>query len=259
MIRRSTLLLLPLLLAGCASAPRDPAALAAYRANNDPFEPLNRKVFAFDQGLDRAIIRPAAETYVNLVPGPFRDGIHNFLANFAEPLVLANNLLQAQFGRAGITTERFIVNSTIGVAGLSDYAGRHGLHRQVGDFGQTLYTWGFPSGPYLMLPLFGPSNPRDGIGQGVDLFGDPFRYVARRYNYPNVVTTGKVVVEGVDLRARNLETFDEMKKESIDFYATLRSLFRQNRASELRGGGLATASPADDLYSDPDSSGPAGK
>jgi phospholipid-binding lipoprotein MlaA len=239
-----------LVVAGCASVPHDPAARAEYDANHDPLEPLNRRIFAFNLTLDRVLIKPLAKGYQRVIPAPGRDALRHFLDNLNEPIVFANAVLQGRPRDAGTTLGRFIVNSTAGVAGFVDLASRNNLPKQTGDLGQTLWAWGIPEGPYLILPVFGPSNPRDGIGMGGDLYLDPFRYIARRQDYPNYVSIGRAVVNGIDLRARNIESVDVMQRESVDYYASLRSLFRQNRAAELRGKGTAPL-PSPDLYDDP--------
>jgi phospholipid-binding lipoprotein MlaA len=185
------------------------------------------------------------------LPEPGRDALRHFLDNLNEPIVFANTVLQGRLHDAGTTGCRFLLNSTLGIAGFADVASRHKLPKQIGDLGQTLWAWGIPEGPYLILPLFGPSNPRDGVGTGADAYLDPFRYIARRQDYPDYVTVGRTVVDGVDKRSRNLESVDEIQRESVDYYASLRSLFRQNRAAELRGGPTAPL-PAPDLYEDPD-------
>jgi phospholipid-binding lipoprotein MlaA len=243
-------LLLLALVAGCATPPADPVALAAFRANKDPLEPLNRKVFAFNEVLDRFIFRPIAKGYVKVVPTGGRDGIRNFLANLREPVVFANDALQGEGRRATVTAGRFVLNSTIGIVGVVDVAGRHGLAKQSGDFGQTLRTWGFPEGPYLMFPVWGPSNPRDAVGSGVDIYLDPMRYIARRYNYPSVMSGARAFVSGIDERSRNLDALDELKRESIDYYAAFRSLYRQHRAAEVERG-VAPDGSSGDFYSDP--------
>jgi phospholipid-binding lipoprotein MlaA len=240
---------------GCATVPRDPIALAAFKATNDPLEPLNRKTFEFNQGIDRIILKPVAKAYVRVIPAAGRDGIRNFIKNLHEPVVLANNILQGEFKRAGTTAGRFVLNSTIGVAGVMDFAGRHGLERQSGDFGQTLYVWGVHEGPYLVLPVMGPTNPRDGIGSGVDIFMDPFLYLARRNQYRTAVNITETALSGIDLRSRNIDTLDEIQREAVDFYAAMRSLYRQNRSAELRHGGPPPAPKEDDLYSDPGEAG----
>jgi phospholipid-binding lipoprotein MlaA len=238
-----------LVLGGCASVPTDPAARAEFNANHDPFEPLNRRIFAFNMVLDRALIKPLAKAYRKILPEKGRDALRHLLDNLNEPLVLANTILQGRPKDAGTTVCRFVVNSTAGIGGLVDVASAHKLPRQFGDFGQTLWAWGFPDGPYIVIPVFGPSSPRNGIGTGVDSYFDPFRFAAREYDFGAPVVVGRLVVDGVDKRARNIESLDEMQRESVDFYAALRSLYRQNRAAELTG--KAAIQPLPDLYDDP--------
>src|SRR5579871_3089771 len=224
-----------LLMAGCATVPRDPAARAEFRANNDPIEPLNRKIFAFNLGVDRVLIKPLAKGYRWAVPDWIRDTVRRIVDNLNEPVTMVNCLLQARLKSAAITGGRFIVNSTFGAGGIADLTTDWEMPKQVGDFGQTLWSWGMPEGPYLVVPIFGPSNPRDGIGQGIDVYIDPFRYEPLNDNYPDAVTTGRIIADGVDQRERNLDALDEIQRESIDYYASLRSLYRQNRAAELKG------------------------
>jgi phospholipid-binding lipoprotein MlaA len=238
-------------LSGCATAPRDPAALADFTANNDPFEPLNRRTFAFNQGLDKDLVKPIAEGYIKLVPEPGRNGIRHFLDNINEPIVFGNTLLQGRFEDAGTTAARFIVNSTVGVAGFADVAKDHKLKKKIGDFGQTLWAWGVPDGPYIILPVLGPTNPRDGIGSGVDAYIDPFRYVARANHFGTYVTGGRAILDGIDKRSRSIDALDEMQKEAIDYYASFRSLFRQHRAAELTGADHPSQLPSPDFYEDP--------
>jgi phospholipid-binding lipoprotein MlaA len=245
-------------LAACATVPKDPAALAIYRANNDPLEPLNRKTFAFNQQVDRFFIKPIARAYLKIIPARGRTAITNIIANLHEPVVLANNLLQFRLKRAGTTTGRFVLNSTVGIVGIIDFAGRHGLKRQTGDFGQTLWTWGFHhEGPYLMVPIFGPTSPRDGIGEGVDIVADPFVYLTRHAEYRTPISLSRQIVGGIDLRARNMDVLEELQRESVDFYAAMRSLYRQNRIAELNNGVAPAPSPkVEDIYSDPDAPAP---
>jgi phospholipid-binding lipoprotein MlaA len=239
---------------GCATVPKnDPIAYATYKANNDPLEPLNRKTFAFNQGFDRYVLKPAAKGYVHVLPSRVRDGVRNFLNNLDEPLVFANNVLQFKFKRAGTTASRFAVNSTVGILGFRDYAGRHGMPRQIGDFGQTLYVWHVGSGPYLVVPVFGPTTPRDGIGQGIDIWIDPLFWVTDHIRYRSTIDTIRLVLTGIDERAQNLDVLDELQHESVDFYAAMRSLWRQNRQAELNNGTPPTPTPTkvEDLYADP--------
>jgi phospholipid-binding lipoprotein MlaA len=245
------------LAAGCATVPRDPVALAAFKATNDPLEPLNRKTFAFNQGVDRALLKPLAKGYVWAIPGRGRDGIRNFIRNLHEPIVLFNNVLQGQFKRALTTAGRFVVNSTVGVAGVMDFAGRHGLARQHGDFGQTLYVWGVHEGPYLVLPVVGPSNPRDTVGMTADLFVNPFLWLVPHFEYEGSLSVAEAAIGGIDERSRNIDTLDEIQREAVDFYASMRSLYRQNRNAELHNNVLPPAPKGEDLYSDPDAAPPA--
>jgi phospholipid-binding lipoprotein MlaA len=239
------------LVAGCATVPRDPVARAVFEANHDPLEPLNRDVFAFNLALDRAAIKPLAEAYRWTVPQGARDDVHNVLMNLNEPLVLANCILQGRLKAAGITISRFVINSTLGFAGTGDVASEWKLPQQIGDSGQTLASWGYAEGPYLVVPLFGPSSVRDGLGRIGDVYLDGFRYIARRQNYPTFVTTGRIIADGMGQRERSLDTLDELQRESIDYYAALRSLYRQNRAAELRGDLVPQVVPAAGFYDDP--------
>ncbi|NTU76555.1 MAG: VacJ family lipoprotein, partial [Alphaproteobacteria bacterium] len=157
-----------LIVTGCASLPQTPAEKAEAQAVNDPFETVNRTIFDVNDFLDRLLIRPLAELYRATVPPPLRDRLAGIMKNMSEPVVFANNLLQAEVTKAGTTLGRFLTNTTLGAGGMFEVANEFGLPRQTGDFGQTLYVWGFEPGPYLVLPLFGPSNIRDAIGLGVD-------------------------------------------------------------------------------------------
>ncbi len=224
------------LVAACATPPSDPAARAEFEATNDPLEPLNRETFNVNQFLDKYLIKPVAQTYRTVLPDFARDSIRHFLDNLGEPVIFANDMMQGEWQAANDTVARFLINSTFGVGGILDFAGQTGIERQSGDFGQTLYSWGVTEGPYLVLPIFGPSNPRDAIGMGVDSQIDPFGYLASDYGAGNSATISRMAASGVDLRSRNIETLDDLQRNAIDFYAELRSLYRQHRASELRHG-----------------------
>src|SRR5579871_5011222 len=143
--------------AGCASAP-DPTG------QNDPYEAQNRKIFELNEKLDRNIALPVATFYVHAVPSPVRDGIHNFLTNLDVPVTFANDVLQGDADRAADSLGRFVINSSVGVGGLIDVAAKVGVREHDSDFGETLAVYGMPEGPYLVLPFFGPSNPRDAFG-----------------------------------------------------------------------------------------------
>ena len=237
-------------MSACATPPSDPVARAEFDKTNDPLEPMNRKILDFNLFLDRILIKPAAQGYRWAVPEFGRNRMRNFLDNLGEPVIFINDSLQGEFSRANTTAGRFLFNSTFGIGGLWDQASKIGMEKQTGDFGQTLYSWGVPDGPYLVLPILGPSNPRDAIGIGVDSYMDPFfwgltvHYGATNSGFYRWVATG------IDERSRNIENFDEIQKNAIDLYAQLRSLWRQHRAAELRHG--EPAPPEDEeLYQDP--------
>jgi phospholipid-binding lipoprotein MlaA len=240
----------------CATPPTDPAARAEYDETNDPLEPMNRAIFGFNDFLDTVLIKPVAQAYRFVVPQPGRNMMRHFLDNLNEPVIFADDVLQLDFHRADITAGRFIANTTIGIGGLFDVAssgppdGR--LDEQTGDFGQTLYHYGVSSGPYLVLPLLGPSNPRDAVGIGVDTEMDPFGWLAAHFGH-NGANWYRLAAEGIDERSRHIEDLDALKKNSIDFYAQLRSLTRQHRAAELRNGEAMPVKGLDSLNTFPNS------
>lgn len=241
-------LLLSALLGGCATAPDDPAGRAAFAQSNDPLEPLNRQILDLNLFIDRILLKPATKVYIALVPEDGRDALRRVLDNMKEPVVVINNVLQGEPQRAGVAVGRFVVNSTIGLAGLLDVAKKWGLDKQSGDFGQTLFVWGVPDGPYLILPLLGPSNPRDTVGMGIDAYIDPFSYLATAADLDELQIS-RFVLGGIDERAQVIDVLDDLEKNSLDFYAQLRSLAQQRRAAELRHG--AAPAPAADFYEDP--------
>jgi phospholipid-binding lipoprotein MlaA len=227
---------------GCATAPdpSDTEATAEFEAINDPFEPLNRTTFGLNQALDAMFLRPWADFYRILIPPPMREGIHNILTNLRSPVVLANDLLQGEWDRAATTTGRFLVNSTLGVGGIGDPASDFGLTYHNEDFGQTLAVWGVPEGPYLVLPVLGPSNPRDAVGLAVDsTIIDPIGLVGTFGWDPEWLSTmayARIGMTALDARAQNIEELDDLQKSSLDFYAALRSLYRQYRLAEIYQG-----------------------
>jgi len=224
-VKRALAISAALLLAACATP-----------ENRDPLERINRHVFEFNDAMDAGLIRPAAESWRANVPAPIRTGLRNALNNLEEPVVFLNTVLQFRLADAGTTLIRFSMNTTAGVLGVMDVATPAGHPRQTGDFGQTLYAAGVGDGPFLMLPLLGPSNARDAVGSGVDTFIDPIGY-AIGYPLPRTVNTGvgigRGVIRGVDLRAENLENLDALRADSLDYYARLRSVVQQRRDAEL--------------------------
>ncbi|UCH74976.1 MAG: VacJ family lipoprotein [Rhodospirillales bacterium] len=233
--RVTTLLALILALSACATRPTDPEELAYFNELNDPLEPMNRAIFEFNQVVDRALLRPLAIGYRTVLPRGVRAAVRNFINNLEAPVVLINDLLQGEGLRARDTVGRFTTNTILGLGGLIDIATDAGIPYHDEDFGQTLAVWGFDSGPYLILPLYGPSNIRDTAGLAGDIVLDPVGYYIRREHG----LTGSVIrytVDTVDWRAANLELIDELRRSSIDFYAATRSAYRQQRANEIRNG-----------------------
>lgn len=231
MVRTSrfmTVLLLGVLVAGCATKNADSLA------QNDPYEPTNRKMFAANQSLDKHFALPVAKFYNHAVPEPARDGIHNFIYNLNLPVTLANDVLQGEAVRAAQTFGRLAINSTLGIGGVFDVASTMGIPNHTEDFGQTLGVYGSGEGPYLVVPLLGPAPPRDLAGDVADNFIDPLTY-ARFSGYYTWMAV-RAGVSLVDLRARNIDTVEQIERSSVDYYATQRSLYRQYRNSEIRNG-----------------------
>ena len=234
-------------LSGCSTAPKgDPEAMTAFVETPDPYEPINRGIFEFNLVLDKVILRPIAFVYKEVVPDIFRGFIQNFMNNLRSPVIFANDLLQGEVDRAGDTLTRFMMNSTIGVAGFFDFAGELGIEGHKEDFGQTLAIWGLDAGPYLMLPILGPSSPRQVTGRLVDLLFDPLTF----FGQPEW-GIGRYAMRSVDDRAERYNTLDELESNSLDFYAAVRSMHRQLRGDEIRNGAppvqhsspMASASP----------------
>ncbi|MEE8393562.1 MAG: VacJ family lipoprotein [Rhodospirillales bacterium] len=202
--------------------------------DNDPIEPVNRFFFGFNEILQDVLLRPIAGIYNDYLPDAVRDGIGNFLGNLNTPVVLANDLLQFEFGRAWETSERFVVNSTVGIGGLFD-AAENWLevpgHEE--DFGQTLGAWGVGEGFYVVLPVLGPSNPRDGVGKFfVDNYFDLVGIWLDNTDQEEL-RWARTGVSGVDMYAGLVDELDKIKETSIDYYAAIRSMYRQKRQSEI--------------------------
>ena len=219
-------------LAACATVPpaSDTDALADYRQTNDPLEPTNRFFYKVDDGLDTYVLRPIAVAY-RQIPGAVRRPIHNVLTNLAEPTQFANDVLQAKSRRAGDSMMRFLINSTAGLGGIFDVATGLGYPDHTADFGLTLGVWGVGEGPFLFLPVVGPSDGRDSTGFIGNIALDPFTYAS--FGGVNALRTSKYGLTLVDTRERLLDPVDNVKKTALDPYATFRSLYRQNRESEL--------------------------
>lgn len=252
-----TALAVMVLVTGCATQPKSGADGSSAQSDdqlyeaeydNDPVELLNRFTFSFNLALDTFIFKPAAATYRFLLPTEVRDSVRNALRNLRTPVVLANDLFQGELDRAGDTIIRFAINSTIGILGLFDVADDMGYPYHDEDFGQTLAVHGAGEGAYLVIPILGPSSIRDGIGTLVDYFLDPLTYVAQAYDAEDYLLA-RTAVAGIDKRSRYIETLDDMKKDSIDFYARIRSLYRQTRTNDINNGEDQGDSPTPGLYS----------
>jgi phospholipid-binding lipoprotein MlaA len=200
---------------------------------SDPFEGTNRTIFAFNKAVDHAVINPVVKGYRYVVPKPARTGVRNVLRNLKSPVTLANEVLQGDVDGAGKVILRAVVNTLVGAGGLFDVAGKEGYEYEQEDFGQTLGVWGVPHGPYLVLPLLGPSSTRDYAGYIVDSFADPLRWYL--FNTDNEGWYyAKVGVEYLDLRESLMDVLNELERSSIDYYAAVRSTYYQRRDALVR-------------------------
>lgn len=222
-------------LAGCATPPPpgDKEAVADFQRTNDPLEPTNRVIYAVNNGLDVVFLRPIALAYRNVLPDPVQRGVHNVLTNLSSPVRLANDMMQGKPRRAGDTLVRFVVNTTAGVVGIFDVADDLGYKYHGSDFGMTLASWGAGAGPYLFLPVLGPSNPRDATGFAVDKALDPLTWVGNGSTVTDLGLT-RTGLSVVDARVGVLDDLDKIKKQALDPYATIRSVYRQYRAAKIK-------------------------
>lgn len=203
-------------------------------AEKDPMEGFNRAVWAVNRGADKVVVKPVTQVYRAVAPKPARDGVRNFFANVAEPFSLINNVLQGKPDRAVRNLGRFLVNTTAGIGGLFDHASRVGIRPASEDFGQTLAAWGANGGPYLVLPLLGPSTLRDGVGTGVAQFADPYRVCLSECGLPNGVPLALTATQVISIRDGLIDTgADNFLESSLDPYAAARSAFLQRRRAEI--------------------------
>jgi phospholipid-binding lipoprotein MlaA len=220
-----------LVTAGCAAqspAPTQPAA--GEEDFHDPFENTNRAIFDLNQTVDRTVLVPVAKAYRAALPDPIRDSVRDFLYNLNAPLIFANDVLQGHFDLAKDTLARFVLDSTIGMGGLVDVAGRWGIPYHEQDLGITLGVWGVAEGPYIVIPILGPSDPRDLFGLAAQGFGDPWNILATNHHMIWIVFA-RGGVAGIDQRSRLIETLADIERTSLDYYATIRSIYRQRRAA----------------------------
>lgn len=223
-----------------------------YRAEiNDPIEPVNRVIFAFNNVVDRFVLEPVAKIYDAVFPTFVKDSVQSFMRNLRTPLIIANNLLQGDFDDAGTATARFVINTTVGVVGLVDVASKQGFAYEQEDLGQTLGVWGLGDGMYLVLPILGPSSARDFTGTVGEYFADPLQIWANNTHNDWVYIT-RGAVEGIDNRARAIKAIDDLRKNSLDYYAAVRSAYVQRRQAlirdEIKGNAIAPMPSYDEEY-----------
>ena len=203
----------------------------------DCFEPLNRATFALNQGLDKVIFKPVAKAY-RVLPSPVRSGTSNALDNLSSLVTIPNNILQGDFAKAGVNTGRFLINTTIGIVGIFDVAEKMGFPEyEKEDYGQTLGALGVGPGCYLVLPVLGPSTVRDTVGSLANVVGgDPWYNVTvanDTQHFSDIDYWGTRVMTGIDFRAKNLDSFENLENNSMDFYASVRSLYLQDRQRKI--------------------------
>ena len=222
----------------------------------DCFESVNRVTFAFNQGLDKIIFKPLAKGYRKL-PQPVRSGTSNVINNLGNVVTIPNNILQGQMKDASMNSLRLIINSTLGIAGIFDVASYYGIEkRDKEDYGQTLGAWGVGEGCYFVLPVLGPTTVRDSIGSLANVAGGDAWYnvtVANDTQYFNEADYYlSQLLSGVDFRAKNLESFDSLENTSIDLYASIRSLYLQDRQRKIKNLDIATETMIDDDWEEID-------
>jgi len=204
----------------------------------DCFEKLNRMTFSFNQSLDKALLKPIANGYRNL-PDPIQKGTKNVVTNLSNLITIPNNILQGDVKTAIINTGRLVVNTTVGLLGTVDVANKMGFPKyEKGDYGQTLGKWGVGPGCYVVLPVLGPSTVRDTAGSFANILGGDPWYNASVHGNNEFLSEGVYItskaLSGIDFRSDNLETLDNLEENSIDFYASLRSLYLQDRENKIK-------------------------
>ena len=228
-----------------------------YTEINDCFEKVNRGIFAFNQVLDNIIFEPLAKGY-RIFPQPIRSGTSNVLSNLGNVVTIPNNVLQGQFRDAGVNSARFVINSTLGVAGIFDVASYYGLQkRDKEDYGQTLGVWGVNPGCYFVLPVLGPTTVRDSVGSLVNMVGGDAWYNVTVVNDTQYFSEADYyasrLLNGIDFRAKNLESFESLENNSVDLYASVRSLYLQDRYRKVRNIDKTTETLSDDDWEELDS------
>lgn len=217
---------------GCATPPE-----------SDPWEQTNRRIFAFNEALDRVAVEPVATAWDFVLPEFVQTGIRNLFDHLNRPIVLVHNLLQGKPADAGVDLVRFVANTIFGFAGLVDVASMDGVPENDEDWGQTFGSWGVKSGPYLVLPFFGPSTPRSAWGLAADTFSQPYSYFIPFW--ASATLTGTRLI---NTRAYYLEEIDQNRRDAFDYYVFARDAYLQNLESKLKDGAGQEPEDADDLY-----------
>jgi phospholipid-binding lipoprotein MlaA len=199
-------------------------------SNEDPIEPFNRAVFKFNEAVDTVLLKPVAQGYRYITPQPIRNSVGNVFSNLTEPFSMANSFLQGDFTQGMTSFWRFVINSTIGLAGINDVASSAGIRQQREDLGQTFAVWGVGTGPYLILPILGPSNGRDAVGLVASWFTDPVNIAIN----DNSTQIGLALGNALVIREQLLDPIDDIYSSSLDPYASFRSIYQQRRAAEIK-------------------------
>jgi len=230
-----------LILSGCATAP-------GRTTNDDPLQKLNRGVYKFNTVVDKATLKPVAKGYQKVTPEWMRTGVSNFFSNLGEPWTVVNELFQGKPKAMGQQTGRFLINTVLGIGGLIDVASKMNLPESKEDFGQTLAVWGVPSGPYVMLPILGPTNIRDGLGRVPDYFGHPLTYADVNWK----VRTGLAVTSAVSAREKLLSIEGTLDK-AYDKYGVIRDVWVQQREYQIYDGNPPQPKDEEENYDETDS------
>lgn len=243
---------LPLILAVPLAACATPQSLSLERAEADPWEATNRKIYALNKDLDRYAVKPVTGVYRTVVPQAGRTAISNGFSNYGEPQNFFNYLFQGKIKLAFRSLDRFLINTTLGVGGLADNATALGRPQQNTDWGQTFAQWGVKSGPYLMLPFFGPSSLRDGIATPFDFVVDPSDIVRNATLSPNLIWRGgQIGIRVINVRSRLTDAGgDSILAGSLDEYALVRSAWLQRRRAQLYYGNPPLTADELDYYED---------
>ncbi len=241
----TAILAFSVLVSGCATsdAPKEPIVVGG-ETIHDPFEGANRTVMSVNEGIDKAVLEPVARGYRYAAPKPVRQGVRNFLHNLKSPVIMGNELLQGDMEGFANATGRLIINTLLGLGGLIDVADMGGIPYEPEDFGQTLAVWGVGNGPYIVIPIIGPSTVRDGTGLAVDAFLDPVNIYLFNHDLEWLVYT-RIGVSVIDQREELLDVIDDLRRNSFDYYAAVRSAYYQRRQALVNDMDPSTADSPD--------------